>query len=178
LLTGVRHRSVQPQTQRRPIGTAIPHRPKKTTTGPSQNRPKVRFELYGERDGVRGASSKDRKPRKQAPGGQPGTRAPDVKIQPEDIRKLCDLIRARYALDIELWILRNALSCDRPLISQKCRRADAILRQIRQTVQAMDNEDFFGNKEEYEKFLQIKQRLEADGKRNWTKDPPWQDSSS
>jgi len=97
----------------------------------------------------------------------------DRKMEPEDLRELCELIKERHCLDIVIWSLRNARMPDRYLVEIKMRKSDAILAKIETVVKTFDNLGAFSNNEEYSKFKDIKKRIELPGKRRWMKDPPW-----
>lgn len=109
-----------------------------------------------------------------AQGDAPKALMPGLKVQPEDIRNLCELIRQRYALDVEIWDLRHVKRRDRHLVEDKMRRSDAMLRKIYRTVCEWDNPKAFES-EDWDKLQQIKIRIEEDGKRIWATNPPWDD---
>lgn len=110
------------------------------------------------------------------PGDMPAFRAKGQKVIPEELRELRELIRHRYALDIEIWTLRNVRPRDRPVVEEKMRRADAALKKIRRIVLSLDSQEFFTSPKDYSKFQEIKSRIMADGKRNWTQHPPWEEN--
>jgi len=119
-----------------------------------------------------------RKPAVPAPlaqGDTPKALMPGVKVQPEEIRNLCELIRQRYALDVEIWDLRHVKRRDRDLVEDKMRRSDAMLQKIYGTVCGWDNPEAFESQKDWDKLQQIKIRIEEDGKRFWTANPPWDD---
>jgi hypothetical protein len=53
------------------------------------------------------------------------------------------------------------------------KKADAMLLSIKALVLSMDSRDYFNTDVEYEMFKQVKARVMADGKREWIKNPPW-----
>jgi hypothetical protein len=95
------------------------------------------------------------------------------RITPEEIRKLRDLIRYRYALDIQIWEKRGNTEYQRRVVNEKMKRADAALADIRRYLTDWDNAEYFERPEEYQKFQEIKRRIETGNKRNWRDQPPW-----
>ncbi|KAF1976597.1 hypothetical protein BU23DRAFT_628255 [Bimuria novae-zelandiae CBS 107.79] len=89
------------------------------------------------------------------------------------MRELRDLIRHRYALDIEIWKERGAKTYMRYITKTKMTMADAALRRIQELVKNMDRRDNFATEMEYEKFKEIKGRIFEEGKRDWERNPPW-----
>lgn len=89
------------------------------------------------------------------------------------MRNLRELIRRRYALDLEIWNKRKVRNRDRPKVEEMMVRADALLAQIRATVDSMDSREYFTTDDDYKKFKQIKIRIMAGGKRTWENNPPW-----
>lgn len=108
-------------------------------------------------------------------GERPRVRGKGEKIKPEEMRNLRELIRQRYAVDLEIWNMRKVRNRDRPKVEEMMVRADALLAQIRATVNSMDDREYFANDEEYKKFKQIKTRIMSEGKRTWENNPPWND---
>ena len=51
-------------------------------------------------------------------------------VSPGEIRALSNLIRTRYALDVEIWRLEDCKQCDGKVVEEKTRRADAALAKI------------------------------------------------
>ena len=97
----------------------------------------------------------------------------ETSIQPEEIRSLGELIRKRYELDIEIWSLREVGIRDRSIVEDKMRKSDAILSKIQKTIGAWDNPGVFRSAADRDKVKEIRRRMEADGKRNWADQPPW-----
>ncbi|KAI9776336.1 MAG: hypothetical protein M1839_000416 [Geoglossum umbratile] len=110
-----------------------------------------------------------------APGDVPTPLAPGRKVQPEEIRDLGELIRKRYKLDVEIWTLRHVRPRDRSIVEDKMKRSDAILQKIRRTIYAWDSPAAFSSQRDYERWQDIKVRIEAAGKRDWAAHPPWED---
>ena len=107
----------------------------------------------------------------------PAVRTKGKPIPADELRSLGDLIRQRYALDVEIWTLRSVRARDRPLVMEKMRRADAALGKIRRIVVSFDNPKYFESPTDYKKLQEIKERIMEEGKRNWTQHPPWEDRS-
>jgi len=103
----------------------------------------------------------------------PRARAKGQKVTPEELRRLRELMRQRYALDLEIWSLRKVGNHNKPIVLDKMKRADALLACIRATVLSMDSRDYFHADDEYEKLKEVKARVLAAGKRDWVRNPPW-----
>jgi hypothetical protein len=95
------------------------------------------------------------------------------KVEPKELRELCELIRQRYSLDVEIWSLRRTLHTNRKAVEDKMRQSDAILKKINRIVDFWDSEDAFPNAIDRAKFQAIKESIKLDGKRNWAKDSPF-----
>lgn len=106
---------------------------------------------------------------------RPIKRAKGQKVKPEELRHVRELMRRRYALDLELWELRNAGDYDYEVHTPKLEKADALLMRIQTIVFSMDHRDYFNNDSEWERFGELKKRVFQDGKRSWVKNPPWED---
>jgi hypothetical protein len=104
----------------------------------------------------------------------PKQRLPGQKVTPKEVRELLDLIRKRYYLDVEIWSLRHARPRDREILEDKIRIAEAALAKLCRIVDSWDTPDAFASSEDYAKFLEIKRRLHAEGKRDWVANPPWE----
>lgn len=63
----------------------------------------------------------------------------------------------------------------REKIQEKMKSADAALIKIERTVLEWDKREYFETDAEYEKLKDIKMRILENGKRRWTKEPPWKD---
>jgi hypothetical protein len=107
------------------------------------------------------------------PGDIPKPLMPGRKVQPEEIRNLRELIRKRYALDVEIWDLRHVKPRDRHVVEDMMRRSDATLRKIYRTVCEWDSPNAFESQEDWAKLQDIKTRIEEGGKRFWADNPPW-----
>lgn len=97
-------------------------------------------------------------------------------VTAENIRELRELIRYRYTLDVEIWEKRNVKRFQQYLIKPKMTRADAALATIIATLENWNRQEFFKTREEYERFCEIKRRIDEGDKRNWTKNPPWEET--
>lgn len=99
-------------------------------------------------------------------------------ISPESLRALRELIRARYALDVEIWGLRDVRMPDRPIAEANMEKADAILHEIYAMVHAWDDTQTSWTPAEWEQAMEVKRRLLDDGKRWWlVSGPPWNDAT-
>lgn len=96
-------------------------------------------------------------------------------ISTDTLRQLRDLIRTRYELDVEIWSLRKVRKPDRPIVEEKMERADAVLSEIFAIVRAWNSTEKSWTKSEWEKAKDIQKRILADGKRQWSSNPPWED---
>ena len=98
---------------------------------------------------------------------------PKPRVTPEEIRALRDLIRQRYALDIQIWEKRNNTVFQRRLLNEKMKKADAALIDINRCLVDWNYPERFESREQYEKFQEIKHRIETGYKRKWQDEPPW-----
>lgn len=95
-------------------------------------------------------------------------------ISPDSLYVLRELIRKKYALDVEIWTLRHVRKRDQGEVEDKMGRADAILQEIRGMVGAWQgSEKTWDSSAEWEMAQEVQGRLLSDGKREWMKDPPW-----
>ncbi|KAF2249312.1 hypothetical protein BU26DRAFT_519430 [Trematosphaeria pertusa] len=108
------------------------------------------------------------------PGDIPITRRKRQLIQPAELRQLRELIRCRYALDVEIWSDRNVKFYQRDRAIENMRKSMAALARIQRTVEAWDKRDFFASDDEYMKFRELKRRVLEEGKRDWASHPPWE----
>ena len=109
-----------------------------------------------------------------APGDQPVPMLSGQKVSALEIRDLNELIRKRYALDIEIWSKRDCRPRDRKVVEDKMRRSDAALLKIMAIVEIWDKPDVWESQEDWRKMTNIRERLEMEaGKRVWTGNPPW-----
>lgn len=95
---------------------------------------------------------------------------------PEALRGLRDLIRARYALDMEIWSLKGARKSNRPIVEEKMGRADAILMEIYSMVETWEENDKVWTTQEWELARDVKKRILEKGKRQWKDNPPWNEN--
>jgi len=94
-------------------------------------------------------------------------------VSEEKLRELRDHMRLRYALDVEIWNLRNVRGPDRPVVIEKMEKADAVLRTILETMDAWKDTHDSWTDEEWEKIGEVYDRIRAPGKRWWMEEPPW-----
>ena len=94
---------------------------------------------------------------------------------PESLRGLRELIRRKYELDMSLWADLKARKPDRPFVEAMMAQADAILLEIFTIVETWgDNSDGTWNNHEWELVQEVQERIQADGKRWWENNPPWE----
>lgn len=97
-------------------------------------------------------------------------------VSPDSLHTLRELIRAKYALDVEIWGLRDVRRPDRHIAVAKMEKADAILHEIYAMVNAWEDTQTSWTGPEWEQAMEVKRRLLADGKRWWlVSGPPWDD---
>lgn len=91
------------------------------------------------------------------------------------VRRLRELIRERYALDIELWAKRDTHRANYPMIMPKCKKADEILQEIYWIVNSWDEKSF--TDEEWDMIEKIRACLRTKQTENepayWQSLPPW-----
>jgi hypothetical protein len=95
---------------------------------------------------------------------------------PEALRGLRDLIRTRYALDMEIWSLKGARKPNRPVVEEKMGKADAVLMEVYNMVDTWEPNDKVWTPQEWELARDIKARIQAGGKRVWKDNPPWNEN--
>ena len=96
------------------------------------------------------------------------------KVSGVDIRDLNELIRKRYALDVEIWSKRYCMARDRKVIEDKMRRSDAALARIMSIVRSWDRPEVWESDADWQRLRTIRDRLEEEGgKRIWKNNPPW-----
>lgn len=109
------------------------------------------------------------------PGDLPPAISPGRKVSAFEIRSLNELIRKRYALDVEIWNKRHCASRDRKILLEKMTQSDATLVKIMNTIRKWDNRDVWESNEDYHRLKTIRKRLEMEGgKRLWKGNPPWE----
>lgn len=94
-------------------------------------------------------------------------------LTPESIRRLREIIRLRYALDTEIWSLREAKSYSRGYLNKNIMRSAAVMENIKQTLQDWVRREYFSTDLEHVKFQEIKRRLIGGHEANWLDKPPW-----
>jgi hypothetical protein len=97
-------------------------------------------------------------------------------VSPETLRDLRELLRTRYELDIKIWNLRKVRKPDRPVVEEKMERSDAVLGEIMNIVQAWDGSESSWTPGEWEQAQEIIRRIEAEGKKEWAGNPPWEEN--
>src|SRR5271170_5003789 len=75
---------------------------------------------------------------------------------PEALRGLRDLIRTRYALDMEIWSLRGVKRPDRPIVEERMGKADAVLEEIYNMVATWEENSKVWTPQEWELARDIK----------------------
>jgi len=110
-----------------------------------------------------------------AHGDLPRARIKNQLATKEELRDLRELIRYRYALDVEIWNLRDVQEYNREVVREKMKKSTAALHKIRRIVDSLDNRSYFSSDVEHEKLKQIKSRILLAGKRDWDRHPPWED---
>ncbi|QDS69845.1 hypothetical protein FKW77_000194 [Venturia effusa] len=96
-------------------------------------------------------------------------------INPDSLYRLRELIRQRYALDVEIWSYRRVRRVDRGIVEDLMAKADAVLVEIQAMVTAWQGTEKLWTGPEWIKAQEIRDRLLADGKRQWLSNPPWND---
>jgi phage protein D len=95
---------------------------------------------------------------------------------PESLRSLRELIRRKYELDMSIWADRKVRAPLRPDVEVKMEQADAALAEILAIVGTWeDNRNGQWKEHEWRLASEVKMRLEADGKRIWAGNPPWEE---
>ena len=90
----------------------------------------------------------------------------------QTVRKLRELIRERYRLDVYVWSKRKVAKGNRKVIMVQCRKSDAILQEIYFIVNAWE-EDLF-DPEDWKVAKKIKEGLsQQDQHAVWGDLPPW-----
>ncbi|KAH8732200.1 hypothetical protein GQ44DRAFT_721501 [Phaeosphaeriaceae sp. PMI808] len=117
--------------------------------------------------------------RHQAPANETsraplGNQGVDFQVRPEMIRDLRKRIQLRYSLDMQIWNDgRKKKSFARKTVQSQMQRSDAVLKEIKIMLQDWDYPEYFEDEASYNTFCVIKQKIEAGGKREWARDPPW-----
>lgn len=96
---------------------------------------------------------------------------------PESLRSLLKLIRRKYELDMAIWADRKVRGPLRPDVEVRMEQSDAALFEILTIVGTWENNSHGTWKEhEWKLANEVKERLEADGKRIWAGNPPWEEN--
>jgi hypothetical protein len=104
----------------------------------------------------------------------PKERVQGEKVQSKEIRALCELIRKRYALDIDIWDLKDSRDRDRDEVWALIYKSDAALAKVKRTLDSWDRPDLFDSERDWHRMQDIKRRINLEGKRDWVKHPPWE----
>jgi hypothetical protein len=94
---------------------------------------------------------------------------------PNSLRELRELIRTRYALDVEIWDLRMVRRPDRPIVEEMMEKSDSALLEIKKIIQAWDGTEGNWTVREWEQVQEIRRRILTSGKREWATNPPWEE---
>lgn len=90
----------------------------------------------------------------------------------ESVRKVRQLIRERYRLDLYVWKKRGVLPANRPMVMESCVKSDKILQQIFFIVNSWEPDAF--DQKEWEVAKTIKELLShQDRHAIWGDLPPW-----
>lgn len=94
----------------------------------------------------------------------------------ETIARLRSLIRERYRLDVWIWNNRNTPEANRYIIFEECKKADEILVQIYNIVNAWEASDFNEQEREEWRIAEVikKTVMRPDEHVMWCKTPPWE----
>jgi hypothetical protein len=95
---------------------------------------------------------------------------------PEALRRVRDLIRTRHQLDMFIWSLRGVRGPDRPLVTEKMEKADAVLMEIYAMVETWEENERIWTAEEWKLAQKIKERILADGKKWWGSNYLWNEA--
>jgi hypothetical protein len=100
-------------------------------------------------------------------------------VSPDTLRNLRELIQEKYTLDVEIWSLRNVRMSDRWIVEEKMKKADTILSKIFATVDGWKTTQGSWTDAEWKRAKEIQNCImsEAEGKRWWAGNPPWEDVS-
>lgn len=90
---------------------------------------------------------------------------------PETLRRLRELIRARYELDLYIWSCKGVQKTDQQIVIRDGQKADAILKEIRDIVNTWEESEW--DPAEWKVARMIKERLYTGEQRIWEGNPPW-----
>jgi len=95
---------------------------------------------------------------------------------PDSLRRLRQLMRRKYELDLAIWSDRKCRLPDRPYVEADMEEADSVLHEILTAVSSWgDNSDNQWQKHEWEMASEIYARLQEEGKRWWHNNPPYEE---
>lgn len=92
---------------------------------------------------------------------------------PEALRRVRELIRARYELDVYIWNCRGVQKADQEIVIREGTKADAILKEIHDIVDTWEESEW--NPKEWEIAKKIKENLQSGEQRVWADNHPWND---
>lgn len=90
-----------------------------------------------------------------------------LNASPEYVRRVRELIRDKYRLDVYVWSMKDTIESNRRLIMRYCKRSDEILTEIWAIVSKWERDLFTG--EEWKLVRQIQM-----GVKQCTQEVPWQ----
>jgi len=123
---------------------------------------------------TRTGGAKGDKPKEVIPDGDwVKPRRKGQKVEPKELRELCELIRKRYSLDLDICSLQQTNIINRPVALDRAKKAEATLTKINRILDSWDTADAFAKEEDRAKFQEIRTRIKMNGKRDWTKHPPF-----
>ena len=96
-------------------------------------------------------------------------------VSPDAIRRLRQLMRERYRLDIDIWNKRGVLNANQEHVIDLGEKSDAVLQEIYSIVESWDQSLFNGHPREWEIASRIKDQLAARKAKVWQGSPPWND---
>jgi hypothetical protein len=101
----------------------------------------------------------------------------ELNASTEYVRRVRELIREKYRLDVHIWSKRDTLENNHKLIMESCRRSDSILSEIYTIVSGWQRELFTA--EEWAVVRQIQAGVMRCTREDpWQAVPPWYRSSS
>jgi len=98
-----------------------------------------------------------------------------ARVSPDAMYQLHQLIRQKYALDVDIWRLRNVGRLDRDEVREKMERSDDMYKEILERVTSWDENPNNWREHEWAMAQEIRRRIERPGKRWWKENPPWSD---
>lgn len=93
------------------------------------------------------------------------------KTTPEALRRLRDLIRTRYQMDIYIWSLRGVQKADYEDVIEEGKKADAVLQEIYSIINTWEENGW--TQEEWRVARKIIESFQESNPRIWQDNPPW-----